>query len=593
MVSTAIILVGGLGTRLRPLTDSTPKPLLPMHGKPIVEHTIRQLARHGVKNIIISAGYKAEQIQDYFKDDLNLGVSMAYSIESEPLGTGGAVKKAAAGIKEPFFLVWGDNIMDINYSKMREEFSASSAAILMALTPREDVENFGAAKLEKNKIITFIEKPRKEETPSTLINAGAFVFDPSCLKMLPEGKSSLEKECFEKLAPQEKISAYIHRGQWFPTDTLEKYYDANTHFKPEINFKEKTVIIADVDDTICESCQQISPEMAEQISRMIQQGFEFAFISGTKSEDLQKMISSKVKERHHLLATTGTNYTIVDGDVVNIVYNNSFKQEEKEEIISALKELISYYQIKSLTTEEDQLQDRESQITLSAIGRRAASELKAAYDPDGAKRKEWIGFLEQHLSKDEYGLKIGGTTSIDITRKGLDKEWGIKTFADYHKISLSSIVFFGDKIYPGGNDFPATKIVDCVSVKSPEDTLKELRKIEYLNNIIVDHRPWGKFEQFTANEVSTVKILEIKAGQRLSLQSHQHREELWVALDEGVIAEVDGKINYLKTGERVFVPKGAKHRLSSEAGAVRVLEIAWGKFDEDDITRCEDDFGRV
>ena len=330
MVSTAIILVGGLGTRLRPLTDSTPKPLLPIHGKPIVEHTIRQLVKHGVKNIIISAGYKAEQVQDYFKDGLNLGVSMAYSIESEPLGTGGAVKKAAASIEGQFFLVWGDNLMDINYSQMREEFSASAAAILMALTPREDVENFGVAKLEKNKIIAFVEKPRREEAPSTLINAGAFIINTSCLEMLPEGKSSLEKECFEKLAPQEKISAYIHQGQWFPTDTLEKYHHANTFFLPDINLKEKKVIIADVDDTICDSCQVISPEMAEQISRMIQQGYEFAFISGTKSKDLQEMISSKLKLKHHLLATTGTNYTIVNGDSVETIYNNSFAPEEKE-----------------------------------------------------------------------------------------------------------------------------------------------------------------------------------------------------------------------------------------------------------------------
>ncbi len=559
----------------------------------MVEHTIRQLVKHGVKNIIISAGYKAEQIQDYFKDGVNLSVSISYSIESEPLGTGGAVKKAAAGIKEPFFLVWGDNIMDIDYSRMLEEFSASAASILMALTPREDVENFGVAKLEQDKIITFVEKPKREEAPSTLINAGAFIVDPLCLKMLPEGKSSIEKDCFEKLAPQEKISAYIHQGQWFPTDTLEKYYYANTHFKPAINFKEKKVIIADVDDTICESCQQISAEMAGQISQMIQQGYEFAFISGTKSEDLMKMISSRVKEKHHLLATTGTNYTKMEKDKAELKYNFSFSEEEKKEICSALDRVVEHFNIKPLTTKEDQLQDRDSQITLSAIGRNAPLEMKKAYDPTGEKRRIWVEFLRQYLDENKYELKIGGTTSIDITKKGLDKEWGIQKFAQYHSIPLNNILFFGDKIHPGGNDFPATKIVDCISVKSPDDTLKQLRALEILNKIIRTESPWGKFDRFTANEVSTVKILEIKAGQRLSLQSHQHREELWIALDDGIVAEIESIKNHLKAGEKIFVPKGAKHRLSSEKETVRVLEIAFGNFDENDITRYGDDFGRV
>ncbi|MEK6939173.1 MAG: sugar phosphate nucleotidyltransferase [Nanoarchaeota archaeon] len=643
MIDTALIVAGGLGTRLRPLTETTPKPLLPIRGKPIIEHVIRNLKKHGIKNIIISIGYKAEQVQEYFGDGNSWGVSISYALETEPLGTGGAVKLASKHLAKPFFLVWGDNLMDVSFSRMEQEFLSAGTPLIMALTHREDVENFGVAKLDKNKIITFVEKPKREDAPSTLINAGAFIIDPSCLSLLPEGKSSIEKDCFEKLAPLGKIAAFIHRGQWFPTDTLEKYHHANAFFAPNIDFKEKKVIIADVDDTICDTCQLISPKMAEQISRMIKQGYEFAFISGTKSEDLQKMISSKVKEKHHLLATTGTNYAIVEDENVSEVresasprslerglkkrrflnpalrdikgtenhsspysnmglsgpfnvhkiYNYSFTSEEKKEIVAALKKLISHYGIKSLTTEEDQLQDRDSQITLSAIGRNAPSEMKANYDPSGEKRKKWVEFLKQFLNEDKYELKIGGTTSIDITQKGLDKEWGIKAFARYHNLPLSSILFFGDKIHPGGNDFPATKIVDCISVRSPQDTLQHLRALEILNAISATERPWGNFEQFTANELSTVKILEVKPQQRLSLQSHQHREELWIALDDGVIAEINGLKHYLNKGDKMVVPKESKHRLSSESGTVRVLEIAFGNFDENDITRYEDDFGRV
>ena len=592
-IDTAIIVAGGLGTRLRPLTESIPKPLLPIRGKPIIEHLIRDLKKHNITKIIISIGYKAEQVQEYFGDGSSLGISISYAIETRPLGTGGAVRLASQNLTKPFFLVWGDNLMDVNFSRMEQEFLSAGTPLIMALTPREDVENFGVAKLEGKKIITFVEKPKREEAPSSLINAGAFIVDPSCLSLLPQGKSSLEKDCFEKLAPQGKITAFIHQGQWFPTDTLEKYHHANCFFQPDFNVKEKKVIIADVDDTICDSCQVISAEMAEQISRMIQQGYEFAFISGTKNEDLHNMISSRLKEKHHLLATTGTNYTIVNGDSVETIYNYSFATEEKEEIMAAMKKLISHLKITSLTTEEDQLQDRESQITLSAIGRHAPSELKVSYDPDGAKRKEWIEFLKKHLDEKKYDLKIGGTTSIDVTRKGLDKEWGIKTFAQHHNVPLNSILFFGDKIHPGGNDFPAAKIVDCITVKSPKEALQYLRAIELLNNISFTERPWGNFEQFTANQISTVKILEVKPQQRLSLQSHHHREELWIALDDGVIAEINGLKRYLKKGDKIVVQKEAKHRLSSESGTVRVLEIAFGNFDENDITRYEDDFGRI
>ena len=158
------------------------------------------------------------------------------------------------------------------------------------------------------------------------------------------------------------------------------------------------------------------------------------------------------------------------------MYNHSLTSAEKQEIKNAFGILIQYYNIQTLTTKEDQIQDRDSQITLSAIGRNAPLPLKVAYDQDGAKRKEWIEFLKQHLDETKYDLKIGGTTSIDVTKKGLDKEWGIRQFAQQNQIPLSSIVFLGDKIYPEGNDYPATKIVDCIAVKNPQDTLKKLRQ---------------------------------------------------------------------------------------------------------------------
>tara|TARA_Y100000310_G_C20431193_1_gene691545 strand:+ start:71 stop:841 length:771 start_codon:yes stop_codon:yes gene_type:complete len=244
-----------------------------------------------------------------------------------------------------------------------------------------------------------------------------------------------------------------------------------------IKYNNKKFIFADVDDTICESCQQISPEMAKQISKMIQNDYEFAFISGTKSADLIKMISSLVKEKHHILGTTGTNYTFVHNDISNEKYNYSLDEIEKNEIFNALQKLILEYDIQPMTNRADQLQDRNSQITLSAIGRNAPSTMKRNHDPDGIKRATWVKYLRNFLSEDKYDIKVAGTTSIDITRKGLDKEWGIRKFAEYYKVKLDQILFFGDKIYPGGNDFPATRVVDCIKVDSPNDTLKKLKEI--------------------------------------------------------------------------------------------------------------------
>ncbi len=476
MIDTAIILAGGLGTRLRPLTDDTPKPLLPMLGKPIIQHVIENLKVHGVQNIILSIGYGAEKIKEYFGDGSTLGVTLSYSIEEEPLGTGGATTKAAHGLNNPFFLIWGDNLMDVDYTELYKKYLQHRTPITMVLTPREDVEHFGVARVEREKINFFVEKPKREDAPSNLINAGAIIIEPEALTILPKGKSSIEYDFYQKISPG-TITAYIHNGQWFPTDTLEKYQIACLNFKPNIDFRGKKVIVADVDETICESCQQISEEMAEQINAMIKKGYTFAFVSGTDFKNLQGMLSSRLFEEHHLLCTTGTCYVKVNNGNSQTMYHHSLSSTEKKEIISAIEKTVHHFNIIPLTTKEDQIQDRDSLIALSAIGRNAPSGLKAAFDPDGEKRKVWIKFLQQELGSEKYELKIGGTTSIDITKKGFDKEWAIREFARHHNMPFSSILFFGDKIYPGGNDYPASKIVDCISVKNPEDTLQQLRRL--------------------------------------------------------------------------------------------------------------------
>jgi mannose-1-phosphate guanylyltransferase/mannose-6-phosphate isomerase len=113
------------------------------------------------------------------------------------------------------------------------------------------------------------------------------------------------------------------------------------------------------------------------------------------------------------------------------------------------------------------------------------------------------------------------------------------------------------------------------------------------HQILTEQRPWGGFERFTWNERSTVKIIHVAPGQRLSLQRHRHRDELWVALDPGAVFEVAGRRIEPEVGERVLIRAGDTHRLGSSGPAVRVLEIAFGDFDEDDIERLEDAYGRA
>lgn len=230
----AIILAGGLGTRLRPLTENTPKPLLPIKERPIIEHAIVNFKKHGVNDIVLSIGYLADKIKDYFGTGEKWGVSISYVVEDQPLGTGGAIKKAAEGVDETFLVINGDNLADFDWTAAIDTHQKNNAQITLSLFPVEDVTQYGIAELQNGKIMRFIEKPKVEEAPSNLNNAGGYVMEPIVLKMLPDGVSSIERDCFEKLAGQGVVFAYTHNGQWYPTDTLEKYRRADENFNPSI-----------------------------------------------------------------------------------------------------------------------------------------------------------------------------------------------------------------------------------------------------------------------------------------------------------------------------------------------------------------------
>lgn len=237
----------------------------------------------------------------------------------------------------------------------------------------------------------------------------------------------------------------------------------------------KKVIICDVDDTICQSTKIISQDMANEINRLLSKKIIFVFISGSTAQQIHGQISNSLFFRHHLLGSTGTHYMIVDHGIKDI-YNFHFSILEREEIMNAFNKLIEDFNIESMTTKEDQLQDRRAQITLSAIGRGAPSEMKKSYDPDMSKRKLWVEYLKGILG-DKYSINIGGTTSIDITIKGMNKRYGVENFLKLNSIEKDDCIFYGDNLQPGGNDFPVVGLIDTISVTSWEDTLEHFRKL--------------------------------------------------------------------------------------------------------------------
>jgi phosphomannomutase len=239
--------------------------------------------------------------------------------------------------------------------------------------------------------------------------------------------------------------------------------------------------IADIDDTICPSTKPISAAMAREVDRLVAAGRTFAFISGSTVDQIGEQLTPHLTQPHHLLGATGTHYVKVTyrggGPVREEVYREGFSDAERKEILDAVEALIAKFGIKPMTSKEDQLQDRGSQITLSAVGRHAPDAAKRAYDPDSAKRREWLKFLKERLG-DRFSYRIGGTTSVDVTRMGIDKAWGIRRFLEHNRLSPGETLFFGDKLGPDGNDYPALSVVDCIEVSDPKHMLAVLRSFK-------------------------------------------------------------------------------------------------------------------
>ena len=222
-LKTAIILCGGEGTRLRPITYETPKALVPVHGKPLVEHMFDLLKKYGINDIILSIGYLKEKIIAEKANWSRLGLDISFVEESKPLGTGGPLRVAKDRLTKTFIASNGDELKNINIIDMYDAHKRNRALVTIALTTVDDPSQYGVARLEGERIIEFVEKPKKSEAPSNLISAGFYIMEPEVVKMIPAGPCSLEKEIFPKLAGMGRLYGFPFSGQWFDMGTLERY----------------------------------------------------------------------------------------------------------------------------------------------------------------------------------------------------------------------------------------------------------------------------------------------------------------------------------------------------------------------------------
>ncbi|MBV9973216.1 MAG: nucleotidyltransferase family protein, partial [Candidatus Eremiobacteraeota bacterium] len=197
----AIVLVGGEGTRLRPLTYGTPKPMVPIVNVPFLARTMQRLYEAGIRDVILPAGYLPEAIKSYFGDGARLGMKITYVIEETPLGTAGALKNVEQHITGPFFVLNGDVLTSLDFGAMIAYHKEKGGAGVIHLIKVEDPSAFGCVVHDQSgRVSAFVEKPPRDQAPTNEINAGTYLLERSILDKIPPGRNvSIERETFPQL----------------------------------------------------------------------------------------------------------------------------------------------------------------------------------------------------------------------------------------------------------------------------------------------------------------------------------------------------------------------------------------------------------
>ncbi len=226
----AIVLVGGFGTRLRPLTLTVPKQMLPVCGVTMLERVVARLGSFGIDEVVLSLGYRPDVFAAAYPDGSCAGVRLRYAVEPEPLDTAGAIAFAAreAGFDETFLALNGDVLTDMALDELIDHHVASGAAATISLTPVDDPSRYGVVPTaEDGRVLDFVEKPDAAHAPSRWINAGTYVLEPSVLDLVAPGqKASIERSVFPALAARSVLHAVQSEAYWLDAGTPEAYLQA-------------------------------------------------------------------------------------------------------------------------------------------------------------------------------------------------------------------------------------------------------------------------------------------------------------------------------------------------------------------------------
>jgi HAD superfamily hydrolase (TIGR01484 family) len=242
----------------------------------------------------------------------------------------------------------------------------------------------------------------------------------------------------------------------------------------------KRLVAFDLDGTLAESKQPLDNDMAEALADLLGVA-DVAVISGGDWPQFEKQVASRLPQRANLsrlwlLPTTGTKLYVHREGTWRLIYAELFDDDQKAEIFRAFDDSLVATGFVPERTWGERIEDRGSQITFSALGQQAPIEAKEHWDPDFAKRKIIQADLKARLP--DLSINLGGTTSIDITRAGIDKAYGLQKLRDQSGTALDAMLFIGDAIFPGGNDYPAKQLgLDTLRVRDPRDTLLAIAAI--------------------------------------------------------------------------------------------------------------------
>ena len=245
----AVVLVGGFGTRLRPLTYSIPKPLLPVAHVPMIRRLVNQLAEGGVTDVVLALGFKPEPFFAEFPNNMCGNVRMTYAVESTPLDTAGAIGFAAraAGITGTFIVANGDVMTDLNVADLVAFHRHSGAQATISLTPVDDPSQFGIVETDADgRVLRFVEKPQPGETKSHFASAGTYVMEESTLALMPgTEKLSIERVTFPQLVSEGGLYAMATDDYWIDAGRPDTYVQANCVIATQLRNSSDAAVHAD------------------------------------------------------------------------------------------------------------------------------------------------------------------------------------------------------------------------------------------------------------------------------------------------------------------------------------------------------------